>query len=151
MKKLVISGFPGIGKSWLFKNPKGQVVRDSDSSNFSWLNQAEQIRHPDWPSNYMEHIWEKRESADFTLVSTHKEVRDAMVKAAIPFVLVYPALDMKEEYIERYVVRGNAPFFVSLLTQNYDTWISELQAQKNCLHVVLSPGQYLADVLVRLP
>lgn len=147
MRKLVISGFPGVGKSWLFGNPNGLTVADSDSSNFSWANAAEKIRHPEWPSNYIQHIREKRDETDIIFVSTHKEVRDAMVVAAIPFILVYPSPDMKEEYIKRYVDRGNAPGFVHLLEQNYETWIAELQAQTNCTHVVLGPGQYLADVL----
>lgn len=150
MRKLVISGFPGVGKSWLFENPNGLVIVDSDSSNFSWENAAEKIRHPEWPNNYIQHILEQRDKMDIIFVSTHKEVRDAMVAAKIPFILVYPGPDMKEEYIQRYVDRGNAPGFVRLLEQNYEAWIAELQIQDNCTHVVLDPGQYLADVIPQM-
>lgn len=147
MQKKVVSGFPGVGKSWLHQNPNGFVVSDSDSSNFSWANQAEKIRHPEWPNNYIGHIQTARNNADIVFVSTHKEVREAMVMAGIPFVLVYPSLEMKDEYIARYVARGNAPGFVKLLEQNYEIWIAELMAQQDCEHVVLKPGQYLSDVL----
>jgi hypothetical protein len=147
MLNKVVSGFPGIGKSWLSQNPNGRVIADSDSSNFSWSNQSEKIRNPEWPSNYIRHIIETREKADFVFVSTHKEVRDAIVEASIPFTLVYPGPGMKAEYIERYVSRGNTSGFVKLLEQNYQNWIAELAAQQGCRHLVLMSGQYLADVL----
>lgn len=147
MQKKVISGFPGVGKSWLQQNQNGLVVSDSDSSSFSWKNQDEKIRNPEWPNNYIGHIKAMKEATDIIFVSTHKEVRDAMVQACIPFTLVYPSLEMKEEYIARYVARGNVSSFVKLLEQNYEAWITELMMQKHCIHIVLRPGQYLSDVL----
>ena len=50
----VISGFPGIGKSYLFNNGKNILIIDSDSSNFSWLEPG--VRNPEFPHNYMKHI-----------------------------------------------------------------------------------------------
>jgi hypothetical protein len=147
MQQKVVSGFPGVGKSWLHQNLDGLVVADSDSSQFSWQNEAERIRHPKWPSNYIEHIRDTKGNVDVVFVSTHKEVRDGLVQAGIPFALVYPALQMKDEYIARYVNRGNAPAFVELLRKNYEAWIAELAAQQGCEHIVLKPGQHLADVL----
>lgn len=147
MRNLVISAFPGGGKSWVAQNPGDLIVADSDSSGFSWASQAKKIRHPEWPNNYVRHILKQQAVSDIVFVSTHKEVRDAMVAADIPFILVYPDLSMKQEYIQRYIDRGNAPAFVALLEQNYETWIAELEAQEGCTHVVLKPGQYLADIL----
>jgi hypothetical protein len=147
MHNLVISAFPGAGKSWLAQNPGNLRITDSDSSGFSWTNQAENIRHPEWPQNYMRHILEQIRISDIVFVSTHKDVRDAMLKAMIPFILVYPSLDMKQEYIQRYIDRGNASAFVALLEQNYELWIAELEAQECYMRVVLKPGQYLADIM----
>lgn len=147
MRALVISAFPGAGKSWVADNPGNLTVADSDSSDFSWENQAERIRHPEWPQNYMRHILEQQANSDIVFVSTHKEVRDAMIGAMIPFILVYPGLDMKQEYIQRYIDRGNAPAFVALLEQNYEAWIAELEAQQCYMRVVLKPGEHIADIL----
>lgn len=63
------------------------------------------------------------------------------------FNLVYPSSEIKEEYIERYRVRGNNDAFVKLLTVNYDSWINELKSQSGCNHIQLTSGQYLLDVL----
>jgi hypothetical protein len=147
MKTRVISGFPGVGKSTLFGLSVNLTVLDSDSSRFSWANEAERIRHPQWPANYIEHIRENRGKADIILVSSHDVVRDALVEAGIEFELVYPGAEMKAEYIKRYVDRGNSPAFVKLLEANYETWIAGLMNQSGCVHRPLGPGQYLSDVL----
>ncbi|MBI5421052.1 MAG: hypothetical protein HZA35_01935 [Parcubacteria group bacterium] len=149
-KTIVVSGFPGVGKSTLFNNPNGLTLLDSDSSGFSWLNQAEKIRHPEWPANYIQHIRENLGKVDLIFVSSHDVVRDALVEAGIQFTLVYPGLDMKDEYIQRYIQRGNAGAFVALLQANYEIWIHDLMKQEHCTHVVLQPGQYLADVIKKI-
>lgn len=146
----VVSGFPGVGKSHLCKLIPG--VSDSDSSLFGWAVTAPdepKKRHPDWPRNYIEHIWSllDRPEVTYILVSSHQEVRDALVRAGIRFVLVYPALDMKREYIQRYIDRGSPATFVQLLDGTYEDWITKLTAQDGCEHRVLQSGQYLADVL----
>ncbi len=146
----VVSGFPGVGKSSLFERSGELKILDSDSSRFSWADAPNRIRHPEWPSNYIGHIRENLGKADIILVSSHDVVRNALVEAGISFVLVYPALDMKDEYIQRYVTRGNSPAFVKLLQTNYVIWIQELERQPGCKHVLLGRGQYLSDVLARL-
>jgi hypothetical protein len=147
MKTRIISGFPGVGKSTLFGQPGNLTVLDSDSSKFSWANEAGRIRHPEWPTNYIDHIRENQGRVDMILVSSHDVVRNALVEAGIEFELVYPGPDMKDEYIKRYVDRGNNPAFVKLLEANYETWIAELARQPGCIQRPLGPGQYLSDVL----
>jgi len=144
---ILISGFPGVGKSTLVSNPGNYILLDSDSSNFSWSNKEKRERNPDWPQNYLDHIKTNRDKVDGILISSHKEIRDALVNAGVGFTLVYPALEMKNEYISRYVVRGSDLQFVELLEVNFETWIQELMTQQGCNHVVLQPGQYLSDVI----
>ena len=36
-KTIIISAFPGCGKTTMFKKEKELIVLDSDSSNFSWI------------------------------------------------------------------------------------------------------------------
>lgn len=140
----VIAGFPGVGKTWLLENST-TPVSDSDSSRFSWESPG--VRHPEWPRNYVEHVRGQMPVSSYVLVSTHKEVREALLQAEIPFTLVYPGLTMKEEYLQRYWDRGSTGGFVKLLEQNYESWIRELLDQQGCDHVILGPGQYLGDVL----
>ena len=99
MKTKVYSAFPGCGKTTYFNNTDKNVL-DSDSSKFD-------KRH--FPGNYLDHIERSIEdpNVDKILVSSHKDVRDGLVRRGIPFVLVYPERTIKEEYIQRYKDRGN--------------------------------------------
>lgn len=81
------------------------------------------------------------------LISSHKEVRDALVENDLSFILVYPSRDIKDEYIKRYVDRGNNESFVDLLNKNWDNWLSELETQEGCVKIELKEGQYLSDVI----
>ena len=54
----VIAGFPGVGKSYLFKGNSEQYA-DSDSSTFD---------KSDFPANYMRHIAELLGSTDKTML-----------------------------------------------------------------------------------
>jgi len=144
---LVISGFPGIGKSHFFrKNEKeGKSVLDSDSSLFSWIEKG--VRHPDFPNNYIKHIKENLGKSDIILVSSHKNVRDDLVENNIPFTLVYPSRSIKEEYLQRYIDRGSDNPFIKLLDNNWDNFLDEMEQQKGCEKIELEEGKYLSDYL----
>ena len=85
------------------------------------------------------------EVADIILVSTHSVVREAFVANGIHFTLIYPRKGSKYEYLRRYMDRGSDKSFVSLLDSNWDKWISELEAQRYCSHIILEKGEFLSD------
>jgi len=136
-KTMIISGFPGIGKSYLFHNSSLNIL-DSDSSNFDKKY---------FPGNYIKHIKHNIMLYDVILVSSHGIVREALVGEKIEFLLVYPNIDMKEEFIERYKLRGNNEGFINLLDVNWNDWITQMQKQDSCKKIELSTGQYLSDVI----
>lgn len=140
--QILIAGFPGTGKSsYCYRDadymPQG-FATDSDSSQFDKSN---------FPQNYIEHIKQKiSEGYSRIFISSHKEVRDALVENNLYFTLVYPEIGLKQEYIERYKQRGSSEKFIELLSNNWEAWIKELQSQKGCDHVVLKSGQFIANV-----
>ena len=138
---LIVSAFPGCGKSHLFRNKGEKKILDSDSSTFD---------KSEFPQNYIEHIKSNIGKADIILVSSHKVVRDALVNESISFTLVYPSRDIKDEYIQRYVDRGNDDKFVELLKNNWETWMDELEVQSDCNKVELKNGEYLSDIITKL-
>lgn len=148
---LIISGFPGIGKSYFFRKNKDKIVLDSDSSKFSWIKDANgnntKERDPNFPNNYIEHIKDNISKADIILVSSHKNVRDALVQNNIQFTLVYPNREIKWEYIQRYIDRGSDNPFIDLLITNWDNFLDELEAQIGCNKIELQEGKYLSDYL----
>ena len=85
--------------------------------------------------------------AEVKMVSSHKEVRDALVENGIEFTLVYPDISIKDEYIQRYIDRGSPDSFINLLRKNFELWIDELDNQIGCDKIKLKEGEYLSDVL----
>jgi len=133
MRTRIISAFPGVGKTFYFNNSNKSVI-DSDSSQFSWIKDKNgnntKERNPNFPQNYIEHIKGNIGKVDIILVSSHKEVREALKNNCLFYYLVYPDYTRKEEFLQRYLDRGSPESFMDLIRKNWDKWISELQDDK---------------------
>lgn len=146
MSKSVIAAFPATGKTALAARDDRFV--DSDSSRFSWGTPG--VRNPNWPANYIAHIRAALASGERVLVSTLGEVRAALASDDIPFTLVYPRADLREEYRERMQQRGSPEALVrKVIDELWDAALAECAAQTRCEHLVLGPGEFLASVLDR--
>lgn len=143
----IICGFPGVGKSTLYNTCKGRdgvQVTDSDSSKYS---------KDDFPQNYVNDLQrmyvEAKRSAYKTVVilcSTHEDVRKALKERGLPYVLVFPERDIKQEYLNRYRERGAPPEFVRLISDNWDKWLGQLGKDERTQKFTLFSGQYLSDI-----
>lgn len=140
MKAQIVSGFPGVGKSYSAgKHQEWFKISDSDSSNFSWLPDG--TRHPDFPQNYIEHMKGVGDDYDIIFVSSHKAVRDSLLENKLPFTVIYPHRSLKAEYLERYRKRGSPEAFVSMMDQNWDKFQDEL------IELSRLPASYGVDVI----
>lgn len=115
------------GKTYFSQNCGNFVVLDSDSSNFSWVKDSNgnrtNKRDPDFPRNYIDHIKSNIGNVDYILVSTHKEVRNALREAGIEYILVYPKPGLLVEWQNRYRHRDYNGFPMSVMTDNWYDWI----------------------------
>ncbi len=137
----IIAGFPGVGKSFYQKN--NPECLDSDSSFYS----AEER----FPDSYMQHIVRTLQENKYNviLVSTHAVVLEAMCEYGFRFTVVYPHIDLKEEYLERYRQRQSPPALIKIISDNWDDWITALEASSYKNRRLIS-GQFLADVMEEL-
>jgi len=146
---VVVSGFPGVGKSY-FVNNGDYIALDSDSSNFSWLTDEDgnKTRHPNFPTNYIEHIKSNLGKVDYILVSSHDVVRDALRENNIRYVSVFPDKSLKHDFMNRYKERNSPEPFLRLMDKQYDSFVDGLMNDTNKRRVVLQDeGLYLSDVL----
>jgi len=156
MQTKIISAFPGTGKS-TYHSKHRDTTLDSDSSGFSWLEVGggpsgmERVRHPDFPSNYLRHISSQYALGRYAyiFVSSHKEVRDALLSAGLFFYVFVPRVSMKDEYIARYRQRGNDESFIEKVSTHWESWLSDFQeAPLGCKYIVMSSST-LEEELVR--
>ena len=157
---MVICGFPGIGKTftvqnWIYSNIK---IYDSDSSNFSWIdkNDHSKGRSPDFPANYIEYIKSIDNENSVVLTSSHKEVRDALKAAGIDYYVVYPNLESfgKDFYLDRIRRRENginSNSFVSLIAENCEDWIRDIEETTNKENIIaINKNVKLEEVILNI-
>jgi nucleoside-triphosphatase THEP1 len=148
MKTLIISGFPGTGKSVLFGENQ-DLVSDSDSSSYSWITDEDgnKSRNPEFPNNYIEHIKSLMGKKKIICVSTHDSVRKALKENGIEYILVYPTRSCKPIYLENYKNRGNEQVFIDMMDRNWDKFIDELEAEDGCtMKMSLMKNTYIKDI-----
>ena len=111
---MIICGFPGTGKSTMAKFSKWV---DLESTPFSrrnqWLLYAEVAKH-------------MSDNGYTVMVSTHKEMLDALEQIAAPYTVVIPHRMDYEIYCDRYELRGNTPEFISKVSGKWEDWISNI-------------------------
>jgi len=143
----IISAFPGTGKTYYYNNHK-DISLDSDSSDFSWvIEDGVKVRNPEFPKNYIEHIKQNMGKYQYIFVSSHKDVRDMLKHHGIEFTLVYPSIDRKDEFIQRYIDRGSPDAFVKLISSNWEAWITECVNETRCVRKQLTHGS-ISDYIV---
>ena len=176
MSAKIISAFPACGKStyyrewsqyspenvWRRKNngeqvlnnlgePCGEKILDSDSSLFSWIydenGNKTDVRNPDFPNNYIQHIKDHMETEDIIFVSSHKTVRDALRENNIKYTLIYPDREGKFEWLTRCRNRGNDESFITFIDNNWDKFITEMEEETYPEKYILKPWSSWYDAI----
>lgn len=145
MKTKIISAFPGTGKTTFFNNYKDTfTILDSDSSTFD---------KKEFPQNYISHIKENMGKCDYILVSSHEDVRNALVKEEIEHFLVYPKVDCRSIYLDRYKGRGSSLQLIDIIDSNWYDWIK--QCDDHCYDnqdfvngIKIGKNTYLEDIVL---
>ena len=129
MRTKIVSAFPGTGKTFYHQN-NSKTSLDSDSIDYSWLCNDDgtrtNVRNPAFPQNYIDHIKENIGKYEHIFVSSHKEVREALLNNCLFFYLVYPSKSEKSFYMKKYEDRGSNPAFIKLIGDNWDARLNEV-------------------------
>ena len=131
VKTIIVSAFPGCTKPYItkYENDMNFISIDLNLNQFIWIydeNGNQTIPDVNFLSNYIMHIQQCIGLFDVIFVSSDEDVRNELIKQHIPFVLVYPDLSMKEEFLKRYEQRENYKYYIHSLESKYDDWVSVL-------------------------
>jgi hypothetical protein len=161
-KTIINAGFPGVGKTTYLDELKVAnscvIALYIDSSEFSWLldekgqkvkdDAGKDVRHPDFPNNYISHIKENVGKVDIIFMSSHNVVRDALAMANMQYFLIYPDKSMKENWMERLARCStgiNSEGFVNLVRDNWENWINGIEKESFPILVRL-PYKHVIDI-----
>ena len=139
----VICGFSGIGKSTL--SSLGDKYVDFESGSFD---------RERFPTNYIDSLCSLMDtdiqlgSRDrIYLLSCHDSVRRELKNRNIPYIIVMPDDDLRNEYIKRWFKRESSIEFISKM---YTEWHKMI---KSCIDdgspiIFLGEREYIADLFV---
>jgi hypothetical protein len=71
------------------------------------------------------------------MVSTHKEMLDALEQIEAPYTVVIPNVSDFNIYISRYKQRGNTEEFIQRISYNWNGWITEIINEPSVLKTVV--------------
>lgn len=156
MNTLIISAFPGCGKTYIYNNQDkfGYKVMDSDSSTFA--------KHENWEEEYVKHIESNLGKYDFIFIAQYPKVLELLYRDNVPFVVVAPdnrkelseeeRMLIKQQWFGRFILRDNSHIkdlnrWLELLKNNYDSWTSVESLSKNHPDeiILLKENEYLLN------
>ena len=130
--KRIICGFAGIGKS-TFMRMSDYVDLESTPFAKNWDIYSDVAMH-------------MAKNGHRVMLSCHKELRDMLLAKGADFEVIIPRIEDKEEYLKRYVERGNTEQFIKLFEDKWEDFINEILADSDKMNVtVLGKNEYLSD------
>lgn len=132
----VACAFPGSGKSSFSKYNVNTIDLDSGVVREQWRHIKEQndernIETPDFDDYYiglLKDILDQNEPGKIkgVFMSTHPEIiRKIQYELGEPIILIYPNVDMKEEFMDRYRHRGDWDAFLKQLDENFGSYVKD--------------------------
>lgn len=122
---MIICGFPGTGKSMMAKFSRWV---DLESTPFSrcgqWLLYAAVAKN-------------MSDNGHTVMVSTHKEVIDALEQLEAHYTVIVPPLSDLDAYRLRYDQRGSSYGFIVKLADNWTEWIHNIIDTPSVLKTVV--------------
>lgn len=96
---------------------------------------------------YIDDVRKNIGKVDYIFISTDPEGLKLLHENGFEITLVYPENELRNEYLDRYILRDSPYDFIGTFMKYWNLWIDELKDQKYCKHIVLKSDQYLKDVL----
>jgi len=140
MKTKIIAAFCGTGKTYLTEKDNLNCVEIE-----YW--RYKEGRH----KQYIEDVWKYFRNRKYIFIATDPEGLKLLKKEGFKITLVYPSIELRNEYLDRYIERDDSSNFIGVFMKYWETWINELKEQSYCDHIILNKGQYLSDVIEQIP
>ncbi len=151
--KYYVWGFPGIGKS--SANSELRIV-DADCERFKYVISEDVVLHsqkamgqmrrdPAYPDNYWNYV--RCVDADIVLLNCHISLLRTLDRDRL--LLVYPAPELKREYLRRYAQRGDNESYIHYMELAFDEIVATIKRSPYRKYEVTDPHIFLHDLLNR--
>lgn len=147
-------GFPGVGKSHL--DVAGLRIVDADCQLFQFQNLTEEDLHSpsgdkfcppnnEYPDNYFRYV--QSVNADIVLLNCHLSFLEEFNKDDV--LIVYPNINLMDEYLSRYAKRGDATSFCNYMAHEWAGMVEYIETSRFDRYEITSNNVYLSDLFER--
>lgn len=153
MKKYFVWGFPGIGKSQPVNSRLRIVDADCERFKFAIPNGISHLhsqksmtwtqRNPAYPNNYWDYIHSV--DADIVLLNCHISLLNMVDRDNL--LLVYPSTTLKEEYLRRYMLRGDSDDYIRCMETAFDEIVVAIRDSPYRRYEITEPHIYLQNLI----
>jgi hypothetical protein len=148
----LICGFPGIGKSWLAKRQSEFGINVLELS-FDDIAFTKDLKfNTNFPADYLKLIKENIGKYEYIFLPVSAELLDILHENNFIADIIFPAIELKDEYIIRYNNRDDANLFhnnafnTKFISDHWDETITRLENDTRHTRYKLKAGQYLSDI-----
>lgn len=170
MNTMIISAFPGCGKTYLTRNQENldfSFMGEDVNFTFCDLDSSQYEKTEGWTRRYIDHVIAKVGTVDFIFVSAHDSAREELARRELPYVTVMPDCSewmsekehqlIKQQWFGRFILRDNShikdvPKWLHSMYDNWDSWTSResVYAYNPAAAFLLEADQYIPDVIIYL-
>ena len=137
---MIISGYAGVGKSYLAHNFANVIDLESTPFEKDWERYAKCAIH-------------YHNQGYLVLTSCHKDIRKLIIEQ-VPTeqrITIVPNINDKEFYRTRYAERGNTEQFIQTQMDNWEKWLGEAENKLESENwQTLNKGENLFNCIIRL-
>lgn len=133
----IIAAFCGAGKTYICKKT------DIDAVEIEYWIYKDQGIYKEYVDDIRAHIGH----VDYIFIATDPAGLKLLHQEGFQITLIYPEIELRNEYLDRYINRDSSSDFIGVFMKYWKPWISELINLPFCDHIVLKKGQFLKDVL----
>ena len=157
---IIVSAFTGTGKTFLSRQYPDKVL-DLECMPYKYAVEPGTVFSEtdkatlwdiadDWPDNYFQRIKEVSNGFEIILIPPDTSILELLRCDGIPYVLVYPKRQCKDEYKRRFISRGNQEKFIYVFVDGWDRFMDAYEIMFCAERLVLDCGEYLTyDMLER--
>ena len=150
---IIVAAFAGTGKTYLgrqypdkildlecmpykYNYEPGTVFSEKDKATIWDISD-------DWPYNYVKRIQEVVNDYEIILIPPDMLVLELLRFDSMPYILVYPNRQCRDEYKERFILRGNQEEFIYVFIDGWDRFIDAYEKLCCTARLTLDCGEFL--------
>lgn len=145
----VFCGFPGVGKSTLFRSIQNRLRHTQEIPDTSVVDfDTNGYRtDPNYPSNYVDGLCELLPHVNVIFTMAERGIVDALTQQQITHYLIYPHPTLRNEYLERYIDRGDSLPSIRFFRDQWESLLDNLRRVRHpySIPVELGRGETLRD------